>query len=116
MKSFKLDHNGDVVVSARNLVMVDGNDLLRQTVETVLRTNQGEWFLDEEEGIDFNSILKKMPDYDEIRGEILGGLRQVDQTFVLETYEYSLDGRKLQISFKARNGDGELVDGAVSYN
>ncbi len=39
--------------------MVEGNELLAQTVKTVLGTNKGEWALNTDEGITFANILGK---------------------------------------------------------
>lgn len=58
MKGFEL-LNGDVVIKNGEIQMVSGAELLRQTVETVLNTNKGEWFFDIDEGITFSNILGK---------------------------------------------------------
>jgi len=115
MKGFKLS-NGDVVIENNKIVMVDGNDLLRQTVESVLQTNKGEWFLNEDEGINFKAILKKAPDFDEIRGEILDGLQQVDETFIIEEFDWTITDRNLALAFTARNSKDEAVTGSVDYS
>lgn len=39
--------------------MVEGAELTCQKIKTVLGTNKGEWFFDEEEGINFKNILGK---------------------------------------------------------
>lgn len=39
--------------------MVEGAELTAQKIKTVLGTNKGEWFFDEEEGINFDNILGK---------------------------------------------------------
>lgn len=59
MKGFQLDSNGDIVISGGHIQMVDGDELLRQTVQSVLGTNKGEWVLNTDEGIDFKNILGK---------------------------------------------------------
>ena len=56
MKGFALDNNGDVIIEKNKIKMIDGVDLINQTVKTVLGTNKTEWFLNIDEGIDFNSI------------------------------------------------------------
>ena len=114
MKGFKMN-NGDVVISNGKIEMVDGNELLRQTVKSILQTNKGEWFLNETEGINFRAILKKMPDFDEIRSEVLDGLTQVDETFTLDRFNYEVTERNLAVSFAAHNSSRETVEGAVNY-
>lgn len=49
--------NGDLVITNNEIELVEGNELKRQTIQSVLSTNKGEWFFDAEEGIDFQSIL-----------------------------------------------------------
>lgn len=39
--------------------MVQGSELTKQTIKTVLGTQKGEWFLNWEEGINHNEILGK---------------------------------------------------------
>lgn len=117
MKGFALDSNGDVIIEKNKIKMVDGVELIRQTVQTVLGTNKNEWFLNIDEGIDFNNILGKKKNDEIIRNEIIQGLQQVDSSFVLETFNYDFDrkNRKLTIDFKAKNSDGETVDSSSEY-
>ena len=56
MKGFLLDSNGDVVISNRQIQMIEGNALMCQKVKLVLGTNKGEWPLNEDEGISFQNI------------------------------------------------------------
>lgn len=58
MQGFKLV-DGDVAIENNIVQMTSGAELLRQTVETVLNTNKGEWWLNPDEGINFSNILGK---------------------------------------------------------
>lgn len=61
MKGFKLN-SGDVEITNKRIVMVEGAELTRQNVQQVLSTNKGEWVLNPDEGIDFKNILgRKAP-------------------------------------------------------
>lgn len=117
MKGFALDNDGDVIIENGKIKMIDGVDLINQTVKTVLGTNKTEWFLDIDEGIDFNNLLSKKKDDEIIRNEILQGLQQVDSSFVLETFncDFNSKNRKLTISFNAKNSSGNLVSGSNEY-
>lgn len=117
MKGFALDSNGDVIIEKNKIKLVDGTELIRQTVQTVLGTNKNEWFLNIDEGIDFNNLLGKKKDDEIIRNEIIQGLQQVDGSFVLETFTCDFDRkhRKLTINFKAKNSDGKTVSGSSVY-
>ena len=61
MKDFLLDSLGDVVISHHDIALVHGMDLLMQKLHQVLSTNNGEWWLDKEEGIPVREIVKKNP-------------------------------------------------------
>lgn len=115
MKGFKLDQSGDVVIENRQIQFVDGNELLAQAVRMVLATTSGDWFLNENEGINYRNIHVKNPNFDLIRDEVQKGLLQVDSSFVLEKYEYKTEGRKLIISFAAKNDSGEEVTGEQPF-
>ena len=111
MKSFATK-NGDVIVG-KTIEMVDGAELLQQKVERVIGTNKGEWAYDTEEGIDFNAILRKNPDDDDIRAEIEQALSRIDQTFIVTEYSRNMNNRDGAISFRAVNGEGQKVGGVI---
>lgn len=108
MKGFRLDSNGDIVVNA-DIDMVYDNELIRQTIETVLKTKCGEWFLNAEEGLQYDQILIKNPNFDFIRTEIQKGLLQVDESLWITEYDQVLEGRKLTITFTAKNDADETI-------
>ena len=116
MDGFMLDDKGDVVIETdertnrSDIVTVSDNDLIEQTVRQVLRTNLGEWWLNEDEGIDFYVILTKNPNFDEIRDTINLGLLQVDESFVISEFNCKLEkDRKLTISFTATNSNDDEI-------
>lgn len=108
MNGFKLDSNGDVVVKDNLITMASGTEFLCQTIRQVLKTNLGEWWLNKDEGIDFNCILTKNPDYQQIEENIKSGLRQVDEELELVSVAYELKGRKLEIHFVSRKQNTEI--------
>lgn len=56
-----MDENGDISIVNGRIEMIEGSELLAQTVQSVLGTNKGEWVLNKEEGINFRNILGKSP-------------------------------------------------------
>ena len=112
MKSFKLSINGDIVISDGKIEMISGNELKRQTCETVVGTNNGEWFLNLDEGINHRAIVCKSPNQDEVRSEIQKGLLQVDGSLFITEFNYAEEGRKSVIGFTASNGK-EIVKGGT---
>lgn len=59
IKGFKLDATGDVEMKHNRIQMIEGNEVLRQRIWSVLSTNKGEWVLNTDEGINFRNILGK---------------------------------------------------------
>lgn len=114
MKGFLLDDKGDIVINGGFIKMANDRDLIRQTVETVIGTNNGEWFLNEDEGIRFKAILNKSPNMDEVRSEIQKGLLQVDSSLFIQTFDYNVEDRTLNIQFTASNGKYE-IEGGTTY-
>lgn len=110
MVGFKLDEKGDVVIENNAITTVSDKELVSQTVRQVLKTNIGEWWLNENEGIDFKSIFCKNPNYEQIEDNIKNGLLQIDETFELLTFECSTKNRKLIINFTARNENGMEIE------
>lgn len=49
--------DGDLVITNNEIELVEGNELTKQTIQSVLSTNKGEWKFDTEEGISFYNIL-----------------------------------------------------------
>lgn len=117
MKGFLLDENGDVVIRNGDIVLCEGDELTAQTCTTTIGTNKGEWFLNEEEGINFRNILTKNPNFDLIRDEILGGLLQVDPTFTMQSFDYDWNQktRKLVVDSKAQNSEGRTISISKTY-
>ena len=76
MKTFKIV-NGDLVFDGQgNLVMVEGEDEIAQSIERVLTTNKGEWFLNLEHGLDYQEIQGKGRDVEGIKLAITEAILQ----------------------------------------
>lgn len=102
MKGFKLDQYGDVVITDGKIEMVEGIELVAQTLRHVLGTNLGEWEFEEKEGIDFYAILTKNPNYDLIQDTINTAVRYTEDKLSVEIetgdYGFEVEGRHLTIS------------------
>ena len=118
MKGFALDENGDVLIENGVISIVTGDELLKQKVWTVLRTNLKEWFFDWEQGIDFSNLLGKGVGEELARYEIERGLAQVDSTFTITEFSYSADmvTRRASVIFKAQTSSGEEVGGEIAWD
>lgn len=118
MKGFALDENGDVLIENGAISIVVGDELLRQKVWTVLRTNLKEWFFDWAQGIDFSNLLGKGVGEELARYEVERGLAQVDSTFTITEFTYTVDraARKATVTFKAQTATGEEVGGDIAWD
>lgn len=54
-----MNEHGDVLIERNEIQMVHGSELKLQTLKTTLATQKGEWFLNWQQGVDYNSILGK---------------------------------------------------------
>lgn len=117
MKGFALDSSGDIVIENNEISLVFGDSLLQQKVRSVLGTNHEEWFLDWDEGVDFDNLLGKGVNEELIRYEIEKGLAQVDSSFSISEFSVEIDtrNRTAKVSFKAQTSDGEEVGGEYTW-
>src|SRR5690554_2349142 len=111
MKTFKLV-NGDLIFDARNnLVMVEGEDEIAQSIERVLTTNKGEWFLNLEHGLDYQEIQGKGRDVEGIKLAITEAILQEERVSEVEGIDTSLDkNRHLKINVTVRLQEGDVLE------
>ena len=111
MQGFKLDSNGDVMLENGKISIVSGTDLTVQTLKTVIGTNKGEWFMNDDEGIDFDSVIGKGITEDMQRAEIIDACGQVDQNLQLTEFSSETDKktRAAILAFTAVNQSGEEI-------
>lgn len=115
MQGFMLDDDGDVVINNNDIQLVENEELIRQKVRNVLSTNKGEWFLNEDEGINFDNLLGKNNPEELVRAEIEQGIQQVDENFAITEFEMYADknSRKLTVNFTATNKDMTITDSVL---
>lgn len=111
MQGFKLDSNGDIMLENGKISIVSGTDLMAQTLKTVIGTNKGEWFMNDDEGIDFDSVIGKGITEDMQRAEIIDACGQVDQNLQLTEFSSETDKktRAAILAFTAVNQSGEEI-------
>lgn len=115
MKGFALGSDGDVKILDGQIQMVDGDKLLKQTCQTILGTNRGEWALNPEEGINFHLFRGKRINYDAVQKELLAGLQEIDNSFTINSFDHEVTAdRKLHIRFTAECSRG-TVTGENTY-
>lgn len=114
MKGFALGDNKDVLIEHGEIQMVNGKYLTMQTIQTAWLTKKGEWFFDQDEGIERDLILgKKQVDEDTVRTILVDGLNQVDKNLVISDLQCNFDKqtRKLYVDVKVNNSQtGETLE------
>jgi len=115
VKTFKLNESGDLEFDGQNnLKLAEGPDEKIQSVRLLLSTNQGEWFLNTEHGLDYFVFLgQKWPgSEEETRAAFMEAFEQEPRiTEVLSLgFEFLREERKLKVKFRLRM-DGEEVEG-----
>lgn len=111
MKTFKIV-NGDLVFDGQgNLVMVEGKEEIGQSIERVLTTNIGEWFLNFEHGLDYSEIQGKGRDIEGIKLAITEAILQEERVSEVEKIDLSLDkDRHLKINVTVRLQEGDTLE------
>lgn len=112
MFNFKVAADGDIELDDQGqIVMVDEDDELEQSVRLLLGTNQGEWFLNSIHGLAYKYLQVQSPDPERIRSEVLQTLSQEPRIAKVEEIqvEFLYRERKLKISFRAIAQDGSEI-------
>lgn len=121
MRGFKLNGNGDIVIglksgntispSGNQIQMVEGNELIAQKILIALGTNKGEWFWNEELGIDFDMVIGKGIAEEMIQSQIEQGIRQVDESMFLSDFTVDFDNkhRTATVNFTVENNGGKIA-------
>lgn len=118
MKGFKLTAEGDLSLTDGKIDMIDGIDLTAQTVKTVTSTNKGEWWLNENEGIQFFYILGKGVTEDVVRSECQNAARQVDMNLQIDEFDYTVNPvtRKAKVKYTIIADNGEAISSENSWD
>lgn len=97
MMDLALDENNDLDFDEDDLTIVDGDDEITQSLGIILRTRQGEFFDDEEMGLDTSNLLGR--DYDEDIGisDIIQALEEQDSRVA------DVDVNDLDVDDESRN-------------
>lgn len=106
---------GDVVIY-KDIQIATDDELLRQTIELVISTNQGEWFGNPLEGIDRSLILRKLPDKDEIRDTISEAALRVNSSLMMTYFDLSVDNKRhATITTRWKKAGGDELEVTYTY-
>ncbi len=112
MKTFKIK-NGDLVFdSQNNIEMVEGKDEEIQSIERILTTNKGEWFLNILHGLNYDDIQGKGKSKESIKLAITEAIFQDDRVddLIFLDVNFNRIERKLNIKFKLKMTSGNILE------
>lgn len=99
-----IDENGDIV-------MVEDDEELAQSIRMVLQTRKGEFFLDPDHGLVFDNLLGKEASQDEAHEDIVEAVSQEERIASVEEVIFNEDrkNRKRSVSLVLRKETGEIL-------
>ncbi len=109
MKGFACDEMGDLLMQSGEIRFVEGEELLCQKARAILASGQGEWWLDETEGMDRRVLLGKKPDAVRLRDEIGRALLALGEDLTVTDFAMEQEGRCLTARFSAETAGGKKL-------
>ena len=111
MKAFKVSNNGDLIIENGDLVIVDKHEEIRQSIERILTTNVGEWFLDMEFGLGYQAIQGKGKTKESIKLAITEAIYQEPRVKTVDIKDIEIDtNRHLKVYGIATDLEGNEID------
>lgn len=117
MKTLKIDlDTDDLSFDGQNsFEMVSGNDEQKQSINRLLTTNVGEYFINTLLGLDYKYLQVKNPDLSRIRAELTKALNQEPRIQRINSIEldYNQANRSLSIDFNITMNETEITGNEV---
>jgi phage baseplate assembly protein W len=112
MKAPLIDSNGDLVMKNGEIQMIEGDQELAQSVESILKTRQGEFFMNTEFGLNRNNLLGKQADQDAAHDDIVEAIAQEERIATVDDIAFADDrssrSRTVSLSM-TKADDGETI-------
>ncbi|KHD86379.1 hypothetical protein NG54_03445 [Heyndrickxia ginsengihumi] len=104
--------DGDIVIENGDVVMVEDDEELAQSLRIVLGTRKGEFALEPDHGLTFDNILGKQANEFEARDDIIEALSQDDRVSAVTGITFADDRtkRRRSISISVQKEDGTEID------
>ena len=106
----KLDiNNHDLIIENYDLVLVDGIDLVRQSIKQRLLLVLEEWFLDDTIGVPwYQYIFQKGSDINRVKSILINTISGTDGVIKVTSLElnYNISNRNLTVDFSAQTNEG----------
>lgn len=114
LRSF-LIRDDDLVIANGELLLVDGKEEICQCVERTLTTRKREFFLNLGHGLEYEEFMKKQPNLDYIRQDIVEAVMQETRVKQVDSLNLDFDRQKrtLKVDFTFKTIDDEVLSGEV---
>jgi hypothetical protein len=99
--------DGDLVFENGDVVMVEGDEELAQSLRTVFQTRKEEWFLNSEHGLDRSPLLVKKFDEVLAADAIAEATVQEERVQRIENISFKREGRSLMVDATFIKEDGQ---------
>lgn len=109
MKSILLTNEGDFQLNEGSFSWIEGDLELAQSVRVLIQTRKGEWFLNEEHGMDRTSILGKNFNANETKSDIIEVVSQEPRIAAIEKIDFVTLNRVLYVDLTLRKDDGTTL-------
>ena len=115
MPNLKLVEGDLVLDNQHNITMVSDNDEIMQCVEEILKTNAGEWFLDDAVGFARFEVLGRKFNEETTIEALAEAILQESRVDSIENLTMNFDrkSRKLTVNFEIIKTTGETATGEV---
>ncbi|MGG3846759.1 MULTISPECIES: DUF2634 domain-containing protein [Aeribacillus] len=101
--------DGDIVFENGDVVMIEGDEELGQSLESVFQTRKGEWFLNENFGLDREPFLTKKFDELLAADAIAEAAAQEERIQQVENVSFKREGRSLKVDVTFVKSDGQSL-------
>ncbi|MGX7417818.1 hypothetical protein ACWOFR_03330 [Carnobacterium gallinarum] len=102
MKSILLTSDGDISISSGLFSLINLEEEVRQSIQSLLKIRLGEFYLDEHVGLDRSNLLGKEFNADEARDNLIECISQDDRVEVVNDLRIQVQGRLMSITFEAK--------------
>lgn len=116
MTTFKIDSNGNVDVSKKALVIIDGLDALKEHIQQKYSMFLTEYFLDERAGIPYyENILIKGYNPFNVETILKRVLYNIDEVYSIDSFviDFDKENRKANVSFTCTSQFGTITDEVI---
>ncbi|AKG05517.1 hypothetical protein AAV35_012645 [Salimicrobium jeotgali] len=110
MKTMEIE-SGDLVMKDGDITLIEGTQEIAQSLYIALATFKGEWYQDEELGVERSKLLGKVTE-PQVRSAVIESIGRETRVATIESLSIDTDpkDRKVYVSFKVRTIEGEVLE------